>query len=102
MFERRGGEKWETFRGVARFGHRSRDRARTPAKYLRPVLPTKAVGQGTGLGLPISRRIVEEHDGWIEAANGAEGGAVFTAYLSQTSRTETRAAEPEVEEGIIA
>ena len=67
-----------------------------------PFFATKAVGQGTGLGLPISRRIVEEHDGWIEAANGAEGGAVFTVYLSQTSRTETRAAEPEVEEGIIA
>jgi signal transduction histidine kinase len=66
-----------------------------------PFFTTKEVGQGTGLGLPISRRIVEEHDGWIEAANGAEGGAIFTVYLSQVGRTETREAEPEVAEGII-
>jgi two-component system NtrC family sensor kinase len=52
---------------------------------------TKAVGQGAGLGLPISSRIVEEHYGWIEAANGAEGGAVFTVYLPQAGPTEARA-----------
>ena len=52
---------------------------------------TKAVGEGAGLGLPISSRIVEQHDGWIEAANGAESGAVFTIYLPQAGPMKVRA-----------
>jgi signal transduction histidine kinase len=59
-----------------------------------PFFTTKEVGQGTGLGLPISSRIVEEHDGWIEAANRAEGGAVFTVYLPQADPTEEPAETP--------
>jgi two-component system, NtrC family, sensor kinase len=46
-----------------------------------PFYSTKEVGRGVGLGLAVSRRIVEEHGGWIEAANRPEGGAVFTIYL---------------------
>jgi signal transduction histidine kinase len=69
-----------------------------------PFFTTKEVGQGTGLGLPISSRIVEEHDGWIEAANGADGGAVFTIYLPQVGSseagTETRATE-NMKEGAV-
>src|SRR5262245_13087844 len=56
-----------------------------------PFFTTKEVGHGTGLGLPISSRIVEEHEGWIEAANGADSGAVFTIYLPQVGLTEVRA-----------
>jgi len=67
-----------------------------------PFFTTKEVGQGTGLGLPISIRIVEDHDGWIEAENGVEGGAVFTVYLPQASRTEAGEADPEVVEGAAA
>ncbi len=63
-----------------------------------PFFTTKEVGQGTGLGLPISIRIVEDHDGWIEAENGTQGGAVFTVYLPQINRI----AEPEVMEGAAA
>lgn len=48
---------------------------------------TKEVGQGTGLGLAVSRRVVEEHGGWIEAANQSEGGAVFTIYLPRVEET---------------
>jgi two-component system, NtrC family, sensor kinase len=47
-----------------------------------PFFTTKDVGQGTGLGLAISRRIIEDHGGWIEAANRTDGkGAVFTVFL---------------------
>ncbi len=33
---------------------------------------------GTGLGLYIVKKIVQEHSGTVEAENGPEGGAVFT------------------------
>jgi two-component system, NtrC family, sensor kinase len=46
-----------------------------------PFFTTKDVGQGSGLGLAVSHRIVEEHDGWIDVANQPRGGAVFTVYL---------------------
>lgn len=36
---------------------------------------------GTGLGLYVSRRIVENHGGTITAANGEKSGAVFTVKL---------------------
>jgi len=70
-----------------------------------PFFTTKEVGQGTGLGLPISSRIVEEHDGWIEAANAAGGGAVFTVYLPQVGPTQAgmkEAAPPEVRKADVA
>ncbi|MBX9776671.1 MAG: PAS domain S-box protein [Xanthobacteraceae bacterium] len=42
---------------------------------------TKERGKGTGLGLRICRRIVDEMDGSISAANRAEGGACFEILL---------------------
>jgi signal transduction histidine kinase len=64
-----------------------------------PFYTTKDVGGGVGLGLPVSRRIVEEHRGWIEVANNEDGGASFTVYLQlapkQTSElTEVEAPSP--------
>jgi two-component system cell cycle sensor histidine kinase/response regulator CckA len=46
-----------------------------------PFFTTKEVGSGTGLGLAVSRRIVEEHLGWMEAENNPSGGAVFTINI---------------------
>jgi K+-sensing histidine kinase KdpD len=42
---------------------------------------TKARDKGTGLGLRICRRIVEEMDGSISASNRAEGGACLEILL---------------------
>ncbi|MBZ0111100.1 MAG: two-component sensor histidine kinase, partial [Thermoanaerobaculia bacterium] len=36
---------------------------------------------GTGLGLPIARKVAEEHDGSIAAANRPEGGLVVTITI---------------------
>ncbi|HYE73604.1 MAG TPA: HAMP domain-containing sensor histidine kinase, partial [Blastocatellia bacterium] len=56
-----------------------------------PFFTTKEIGKGTGLGLSVSRRIIEEHDGWIEAANGIQRGAVFTCWLPQAvSKSQVR------------
>lgn len=44
-----------------------------------PFMTTKA--RGTGLGLAVSRRIIEEHNGRLTANNHPDGGAVFVVDL---------------------
>jgi len=54
-----------------------------PAEHLpnifRPFYTTK--GNGTGLGLSLARRIVEEHHGRIEVASSSGKGATFSVML---------------------
>lgn len=52
-----------------------------------PFFTTKDVGNGTGLGLAVSRRIIEEHGGWITATNNATGGAKFIIHLPVATMT---------------
>jgi two-component system, NtrC family, sensor histidine kinase HydH len=49
------------------------------AKLFEPFATSKE--RGTGLGLAVSRRIVQEHGGVIEATNRPEGGAVLDVAL---------------------
>ena len=52
------------------------------SRIFNPFFTTKS--KGHGLGLAICRRIIEAHNGTIQAENRAEGGAVFTIMLPRT------------------
>jgi signal transduction histidine kinase len=54
-----------------------------------PYYTTKT--RGTGLGLPITNRIVKAHEGKIELRNKDTGGAVFTIKLPCPETKETNA-----------
>jgi len=45
--------------------------------------------EGSGLGLSIVRRIVEQHDGSISVESG-EGGSTFTVILPQSANASTK------------
>lgn len=57
------------------------------AKLFTPFFTTKPQGVGTGLGLPVVKRIVDLHGGAIEIRNAPEGGVRATVVL--------KAAKPE-------
>ncbi len=50
-------------------------------RVFEPFYTTKKSGQGLGLGLSISHRIIESLNGQLSAANHPQGGAVFTLTL---------------------
>ncbi len=51
-----------------------------------PFFTTKESGEGTGLGLSVSRRIVEEHHGKISVASVPGEGSTFAIQLPVRSR----------------
>lgn len=52
-------------------------------RLFEPYVTTKP--QGTGLGLALTRRIVEEHQGQLEATNRPEGGARIAIRLPRST-----------------
>jgi len=57
-----------------------------------PFVTTKT--QGLGIGLTVSRRIVEAHDGTIDAHENPDGGATFTVTLPRSAARELPAVRP--------
>lgn len=50
-------------------------------KIFEPFFTTKGIGEGSGLGLDIVRKIVEKHDGVIQVVSVAGEGATFSVSL---------------------
>jgi two-component system, NtrC family, sensor histidine kinase HydH len=61
-------------------------------RIFEPFVSTR--GTGMGLGLTICRRIIEDHGGTIDAANGHAGGAEFTMRLPLAADAESILPEP--------
>jgi signal transduction histidine kinase len=56
------------------------------ARIFDPFFTTKPTGVGTGLGLPVSKKIVEVHGGRLDVNNKPGGGGVRAILLLRETR----------------
>ena len=57
------------------------------SKVFDPFYTSKAVGEGTGLGLPVSHGIIEKHNGKIEVKSEVNVGTTFIITLPLAPKT---------------
>ncbi|MCC5637947.1 GAF domain-containing sensor histidine kinase [Nostoc sp. CHAB 5844] len=55
-------------------------------RLFEPFFTTKPIGKGTGLGMPICRKIVEKHNGTIECISKPGQGTTFCIQIPISSR----------------
>lgn len=55
--------------------------AEIASRIFEPFFTTKEVGDGTGMGLAMSKGMIEEHGGKLLYSDAKDGGAVFTVEL---------------------
>ncbi len=61
---------------------------KTAGRIFEPFFSTKTERGGYGLGLSISRKIIEEHDGFISVESKPGEGSVFYLYFPERHRLE--------------
>jgi len=71
------------------------------SRIFEPFFSTKPQGFGTGIGLAISRGLVETHGGTLELGHGKEPGATFLIRLP-VAPTEQSAGEPGSDKAVPA
>jgi signal transduction histidine kinase len=57
-------------------------------KLFDPFFTTKPVGEGTGLGLSVSRKIIQLHHGTMDISNSLDGGAMVTLDFKLTTEAQ--------------
>ena len=65
--------------------------AEIQSRVFEPFFTTKEIGEGTGIGLAVSHRIIESHDGSIRVESAPGKGATFTVTLPASWAEETAA-----------
>jgi signal transduction histidine kinase len=60
----------------------------TQVRLFEPFFTTKPPGQGTGLGMTIIRKIIEQNEGTIQVTSVLQKGTTFTIYLPPCMETD--------------
>ncbi len=67
------------------------------SQIFEPFFTTKEFGKGTGLGLAVSREIIQQHQGQISVKSPSGSGACFTILLPEMPQATSRAQNGQLE-----